>query len=378
MKLSKIPIETENGITLISACKNRQHHLVKLLESISCFNEIDEIIIVDWSSDESLRPLIEKFQNGKIILAEVPGQDNFLRCHAFNLAARLATKDKLIKLDADIQVKGNFFARYHLHENSFYAGKSELAKDENEYGLTGLLYLRKTDFFNVNGYNEYLTTWGRDDIDLYSRLEKTGLKFIEMDYTFFYHMPHGERFLKVGDFLGDLNLSDKEMAMFFDYKTKTILESSQWSKDETMTDYKINKIDKSFYRCNPIDIDAKKINESVIDESNRVGLKAVICRKLKIPDNILDNYPFNEMCLFYDLCLNANRNTPFKSYIKYLNDEIIDRNTKIANIGYEYKNVVNSIKKSISWKIGSMAVAPIVYVKNLFVKDNLVNKKYEK
>ena len=51
------------GISLITAVKNRSENLEKALDTWVRFDKIDEIIIVDWSSDKSIKPLIEKYNN---------------------------------------------------------------------------------------------------------------------------------------------------------------------------------------------------------------------------------------------------------------------------------------------------------------------------
>ena len=107
------------GISVFTVCKNRNHHLAQMLASIVDFAQIDEIVIVDWSSNESLEPVIGQYNSDKIILAEVPDQDRFLRCHALNLAARLTTRDTLLKLDADVQMTSDFFSDYSVFENSY-------------------------------------------------------------------------------------------------------------------------------------------------------------------------------------------------------------------------------------------------------------------
>ena len=60
-----------------------------------------------------------------------------------------------------------------LNENEFYRGHWERARNENEIHFNGQLFCRTTDFYEVNGYNERITTYGYDDTDLYIRIEKT-------------------------------------------------------------------------------------------------------------------------------------------------------------------------------------------------------------
>ena len=83
------------GVSIFTSCMNREKFLEEALESWVDIKEVNEIIIVDWSSDKSLVPLVNKFQSEKIFLAIVTGQDKFMLSCAYNLAARLTTKTKI-------------------------------------------------------------------------------------------------------------------------------------------------------------------------------------------------------------------------------------------------------------------------------------------
>ena len=63
------------NVSLICACKNRNAPLKISLSSWLLFKEITEIIIVDWSSDESLRELTDWDERIKVI--NVPNQTYF-------------------------------------------------------------------------------------------------------------------------------------------------------------------------------------------------------------------------------------------------------------------------------------------------------------
>ena len=60
----------ESGISLFTVCRNRDSHLINMIKSVIDYEQINEIVIVDWSSDKSLRPILADFQKKKIVLAE--------------------------------------------------------------------------------------------------------------------------------------------------------------------------------------------------------------------------------------------------------------------------------------------------------------------
>lgn len=203
------------GISIFTALKNRTETFQEALKTWIVQEFIDEIIIVDWGSDESIISLINNYQNGKILLAVVPDQPKWILSHAYNLAARLTTKDKILKIDADVKILPGFFEKHPLEIGSFYSGNWRTARDENEQRLNGTLYIKREDFFSVNGFNEFIKSYGWDDTDLYQRLVNEGLKRYDFDFDTLYHIPHEDRttfqdekdFLRLVDDLEKSNLN---------------------------------------------------------------------------------------------------------------------------------------------------------------------------
>jgi len=359
--------EIKKGISVFTVCKNRNDHLIEILKSIIHFDQIDEIVVVDWSSDEPLRPIIEQFKSSKIVLAEVPGQKHFLRCHSLNLAARLTTRDTLLRLDADVQVTSDFFSTYSIPENSFYAGKNEQARNQNEYGLTGLIYVKRKDFFEVNGYNEYLTTWGWEDTDLYQRLADTGLNWIGIDYDFFSHIPHEGRFSNLPRLFDDLELNDQEMAVVLGQQSEFLLRHYKWHLGKKMTDYNMTKIKKNLYRAIPEDLNVNLISENVLNESKIYALKKLMYYKTNINKDILKSYTKTDIINIYKYYF-QNVNEEFNLYYaKY----IFRKN----NLYDEYDKAISGIKSSYTWKTGSLIIRFIDFVFGWvpFVRNKIKN-----
>lgn len=210
------------NISLVCACKNRYDALVVSLTSWLRFDEIKEIIIVDWNSDQSLSHLAALDKKIKIIT--VSDEQYFNQPQPLNLAISVASGDYILKVDTDyiINPYHNFFEKYKVDENSFVSGHhnipspefvdpnsglSLLQKDQmnaeqwrdyvNSYShyfkyLTGLLFISKENLLKVGGYNETFTKYyAFEDDEICKRLELLGLNHIKIEYDHtLIHLPH--------------------------------------------------------------------------------------------------------------------------------------------------------------------------------------------
>ena len=154
----------ENNISLICACKNRNEALKVSLNSWLNYKEIKEFIIVDWSSDESLRELIHLDPRIKVI--NVPNQIYFNQPQPLNLAAKISTGDYILKVDTDyiLNPYHDFFGHYKIDNQSFLCGQHDYEQDEIASSpyfkyLRGLLYISRENYLKVGGYNEIHTQY---------------------------------------------------------------------------------------------------------------------------------------------------------------------------------------------------------------------------
>jgi hypothetical protein len=180
-----------NDVSVICACMNRLDPLLVSISSWLKFNEIKEIIICDWSSDNDLFWLKNKDERIKIVRVE--GERYFHIGASFNLAADLATGKEILKLDVDYILNPyyNFFYEYAINQNCFLTGTWTYNHPTLTY-LNGMLYIYREHFLKLNGYREDLDSYGYEDSDLYKRLKKQlDLKHLLMEnnYTVM-HIPH--------------------------------------------------------------------------------------------------------------------------------------------------------------------------------------------
>jgi hypothetical protein len=214
------------NVSVICACKNRYDALRVSLNSWLAFDEIKEIIIVDWSSDKPINHLTKLDKRIKIIRVE--NEKYFNQPQPLNLAASLATGDYILKLDCDYIINPYFpfFESYLIDNNSFLCGQDsyeckheywdenlgayavnfygmdvgELMKYAHSYSpyfkfLTGLCFVTRENYWKVGGYDERMGKYyAFEDDQITKRLTMMGLecKKLEQNHTLI-HIPHPDK-----------------------------------------------------------------------------------------------------------------------------------------------------------------------------------------
>ena len=183
-------------ISLIVPVMNRNDRVIPCLSTWIDQPQVNEILIVDWSSkkpikfDEELIP-ITKHPKTKIV--RVIDETHFMSMsYSLNVGLREATYDHILKCDIDYKLTNaeilNIFSRSQ-NKSHFYCGTIP-----KKWDFHGFSFFRKEDALQIKGYNEKILGWGWDDEDFYRRLEKIGLERIVMMNIedFLYHIPHDD------------------------------------------------------------------------------------------------------------------------------------------------------------------------------------------
>lgn len=195
------------GISIVACCMNRHETLKKVLNDWKQVDNVDEIIVVDWSSAPPLKDVVDFEGDARVRVIRVEGEAQWVLSRAYNLGMSASTRENIIRTDCDYSL-GKDFVRSHslepaasrnMAESSagvagahFYAGNYKQARNENEVHLNGAVYIRRRDFFAIGGYDERIQTYGWDDEDLYTRLNKSGLAKHNISYDHVTHVPHGD------------------------------------------------------------------------------------------------------------------------------------------------------------------------------------------
>jgi hypothetical protein len=214
------------NVSVICACKNRFDALRVSLNSWLAFDEIKEIIIVDWSSDNPINSLVKLDKRIKIVRVE--DEKYFNQPQPLNLAASIATGDYILKLDCDYILNPYFpfFQSYKIDEFSFLCGQDsyeckheywdenlggyavnfhamdagELMQYSHSYSplfkyLTGLCFVSKENYWKVGGYDERMGKYyAFEDDQIVKRLSMMGLECKKLQHNYnTIHIPHPDK-----------------------------------------------------------------------------------------------------------------------------------------------------------------------------------------
>ena len=187
----------KEGICVYTYVMNRKENIENYMDSW-LIPDIDQLIILDWSSNENLYDIIKKYNDNRILFIRVNEESSFHRTYAQNLAARFCKFNKIMKIDSDVSLRKDFFKKNILEPDTYIVGNFKCARDENEKYTHGNIYLYLNDYFKINGYNEIIKTYGNDDTDFAFRLRILGrLKERIFDLDTIYHNPHPEEKRKI-------------------------------------------------------------------------------------------------------------------------------------------------------------------------------------
>ena len=226
------------GCTLIIATYNWPKALELILLSIQRQSYMPgEVIIADDGSGEETKQLIERFKKDfPVPLLHIWHDDNgFRKSIILNKAVAKAKGDYIITIDGDIIIEKHF-VEDHLalsEKNVFVYGKRVKIKesllprlfrnkkikfnffsrgiakrgrtlripyladkyksDDFRYGaIRGCnLSFWKSDFIKINGYNEEMTGWGKEDTEMTHRFFNNGIRGKNVKYrAIAYHIYH--------------------------------------------------------------------------------------------------------------------------------------------------------------------------------------------
>lgn len=187
-------------ISIVCACMNRSAALNLSVQSWVTHDVVQEVVIVDWSSDSPVTISAHKSLN-KVNIIRIENKKYFSLSKAYNLAVKHATGSEILKLDADYMLNpyNNYFDQNKLTPGVFITGDHRIGTARDEHGfirsLNGMVHLYKKDFEMIGGYNEEFGGYGYDDEDLYNRLVDQGLshKRINNQPCCVFHIPHSSQ-----------------------------------------------------------------------------------------------------------------------------------------------------------------------------------------
>ena len=169
--------------SIVCGIRNRNEIFTETLPTWLNF-PVQEIVIVDLRDNgcESVWDVVKDIQDNRIKVVQTNYEYCWSHGIAFNLGINVATSPFILKLDADYELRHDFFERNVLEEHEFiqkWTGQG-----------SGLFYLKKSMWKTVNGFDEDMPFWGYNDIDFRNRLIAAGFERKDWVKNTFKHKPH--------------------------------------------------------------------------------------------------------------------------------------------------------------------------------------------
>ena len=335
--------------SIVTACMNRNQNLRKALVSWLAVSSVSEIIIIDWNSKISVYDnLIDIIRNDdRVKVFRVKGISQWVLSTAFNIGFHKASGKKILKLDADIVLQKDFFHKHLLKKGFFFAGNGKKAKNENERFLNGICYCFKDDLEKVNGYNEYIRSYGFDDDDLYNRLQMAGLKKLDVDSNSVYHIPHENRHSSQNQFLKGVNIPDKKLSWIKNLTNQILVEKHyQWDKDSIAVTY--TTVQKSGYmELHPVDFQISSPSEENEKMAKCEALREALVGNENISKDFITDFNDNDILNLYRFLYNDDNIIQDNRFSNLLRDLLLKSNRNRVYLWNEFQKLNQKINGSI-------------------------------
>lgn len=158
-------------LSLVTTCMNREPHLRATLPRWLGIPGIDEIVIVDWSTGESIADLVTL--DPRVRVLRVEGETKWRQPYPTNFGIGQAHGDVILKCDADC-IPSHRIADYRPTDTEFFAGHWREGRPLGKACVNGQCLFTRAAWEKVNGFSELFRVYGRDDEDFYARLAAAG------------------------------------------------------------------------------------------------------------------------------------------------------------------------------------------------------------
>ena len=176
--------------SIVTACRNRQYNLLKVIDSWEKINPF-EIIIVDWGSDNPINIDLFKLSVKHLIKIIRIESDNWILSWAYNEGLRKVKTKYTIKLDCDHLISSNFLIDNQCEPFCLIRGHHRFSEEGQEF--TNGAFICCSEILRKIGYfDERIITYGWDDSDLYLRLSDWMKSYRLMKSNSVKHLPQGK------------------------------------------------------------------------------------------------------------------------------------------------------------------------------------------
>lgn len=177
------------SISLVTVCKGR---LENLKETISSWIEFgpEEIIVVDVQCPDGTKDWLAR--NHPEVRCVSLVSPSFNLAQSRNEGAKSAVSDYIFFVDADIVLNKELssWLEQNTRLGTYYSRKRDNAYD----GIheQGTVLCHQSDFKKVQGYDSTFCGYGGEDHDLYFKLQRIGVKKIDVPKNFINSLDHAD------------------------------------------------------------------------------------------------------------------------------------------------------------------------------------------
>lgn len=179
------------SVTILTTCFGRMHFLRQVFPTWKQYLGWDVICATNAACPDHT-PQEAQALGMRVVLSPLPlrnGRTVFHKTGLLNAAAREATSEVLLLLDADTMVlPGAQEELQHVPAGKFAFCTAPQGKRD----LTGVLWVEREHWARVGGMDERFLGWGAEDLDLRLRLHVASIEFKRMDSSVFQPLAHSD------------------------------------------------------------------------------------------------------------------------------------------------------------------------------------------
>lgn len=181
------------GVSLVAACRNPRTSLEQAYGSWSHAEGIEEIILVDWSSDPPLEQVVWNIADHRLYMVRVLDERCWSRAQAYNLGVSLSSFELTVLVDCGHFLEKNFLDIHSVsvangsypETDRFWVEQHSAAINFDFESFSPAILVPRKLFVSVGGYDErYESDAVAANFDLQSRLRSiaNGSDMVKQSY----------------------------------------------------------------------------------------------------------------------------------------------------------------------------------------------------
>ncbi len=241
-------MKTKN-ITVVTSSKNRTDNLIKSIRSCQKIDRINNHFILDFDSDENI-----KIDNKNITIFRIENEPLYWASRAYNALFNKVKTEYILKIDADTEMNSSYF-------NKLKYDQYDLVVFELNNNDPGNFIVKKEFIDKVNGFNEYIWSWGYEDHDLIRRIKSSKAKVLYAK-NIVEKIEHPDKFrarVKTSKIFKNQDLFFYSLTKAYNDANGFLSHKNLWSKNNDLQYiHKLNEIEiKHFYDIRNLPLNIK-------------------------------------------------------------------------------------------------------------------------